>query len=84
MSLTVLPPLIDQPSEEQTLVKQDIPCDILNPVRPATDIKTLGISEQQLYWYGETYKQREVNHLSQRHRLDGTNWLRENHHGSHE
>ena len=60
MSLTVLPPLIDHPSEEQTLVKQDIPCDILNPVRPATDIKTLGISEQQLYWYGETYKQREV------------------------
>ena len=60
MTLTVLPPLIEQPSEEQTLVKQEIPCDILNPVRPATDIKTLGLSEQQLYWYGETYKQREI------------------------
>ena len=61
MSLTVLPPLVEQPdSSDDKIVSYKHPDELLNPIRPASDIKTLGLSEQQLYWYGETYKQREV------------------------
>lgn len=60
MSLTVLPPLVDQPEPEGILVAPKFDNDQLVPVRPATDIKTLGISEMQMYWYGEKYQDREI------------------------
>ena len=71
MTLTVLPPLIEQPNEENKLVAPQFPNDQLVPVRPATDIKTLGISEQQLYWYGEDYKSREIIKYPQGVRWEG-------------
>ena len=70
MDLTLVPPLVTDVEQEDRLHPDEIPCAILNPTRPASDIKTLGLSEQQLYWYGETYKEREVIHYPQ-----GISWM---------